>query len=194
MSSGNAASEWSAFTTALAERVERALASVRAHANASHGELASRPATGGWSNAEIAEHVVLVNRYLLILADKIARKSAARASRGEPVPEHPSRTGHLEALAEREFTWESPAHMLPTGSVPIADVVAVLDEQRERCARLLVSAKGGEGTLHTIRMSVVREDNRLDLYQFLCVIALHAERHARAMQRNEDAFANRASS
>jgi hypothetical protein len=155
--------------------------------------LASRPANGGWSNAEIAEHVVLVNRYLLILADKIARKSAARASRGEPVPERPPRTDHLESLAQREFTWESPAHMLPTGSVPIADVVAALDEQRLRCARLLATAQGGEGALHTIRMSVVQGNDRLDLYQFSCVIALHAERHARAMQRNEAALAARAS-
>jgi hypothetical protein len=41
-------------------------------------------------------------------------------------------------------------------------------------------------------MSVVEGDDRLDLYQFVAVIALHAERHARQMQRNADELAQRA--
>jgi hypothetical protein len=176
-------SDWNAFARALAERVDRALASVRAHAATSREMLDDRPHDGGWSNAEIAEHVVLVNRYLLILADKIARKSAARAARGDLVPERPPRTEHLEELSRRDFRWESPAHMVPTRAIPTAEIAHLLDEQRARCARWIASASGGEGALHTIRMSVVRGDDRLDLYQFLLVIALHAERHARAMER-----------
>jgi DinB superfamily len=180
--------EWSAFTSVLAARVDRALASVRAHAITPDDRLAFRPANGGWSNAEIAEHVVLVNRYLLILVEKIARKCAARASRGDRPPAHPPRTEHLEKLARREFDWRSPEHMLPKRTESSAVVAAALEEQRTRCARMIAELGQGEGSLHTIRMSVVGDDDRLDLYQFILVIALHAERHARAMERNAAEF------
>jgi hypothetical protein len=45
---------------------------------------------------------------------------------------------------------------------------------------------GGQGSLHRIRMSVVGDDDRLDLYQFLAVLALHLERHAAQARRTQE--------
>lgn len=185
-------SEWPAFVDALARRTGAALADVRERLAARADALEFRPADGAWSNLEIAEHVALVDRYLLILAEKIAAKSNARARRGPPSAAEPSPIAHLESLASREFAWSSPAHMRPSGRVAPQAIASELDLQAARCAALLADARDGRGTLHRIRMSVVDGDDRLDLYQFMTVIALHAERHARQMQRNADERARRA--
>jgi DinB superfamily len=185
-------SAWRAFVAELAQRLERSLDQVRARLRTSPGGLAHRTRSTAWSNLEIGEHVVLVNRYLLILADKIAEKSRRRRARGELPPAAPSRIDHLEKLASSEFEWAAPAHMVPRGNASVSEIDAGLREQFERCAALLAEMPDGEGSLHRIRMSAVGEDARLDLYQFLAVVALHAERHARAMRRNEESFAGRA--
>jgi hypothetical protein len=185
-------SDWRSFAAELARKLEQALGAVRSELCGSGGRSTFRSSADTWSNLEIGEHVVLVDHYLLILADKIAQKSRARLSRGEQPGASPSRTDHLEKLARHDFRWPSPVHMLPTGTSTAAEIDARLGQQLDHCLALLHSMPSGEGALHRIRMSVVGEDDRLDLYQFLCVVALHAERHARAMRRNTEAFAQRA--
>jgi len=185
-------SAWPAFVGDLARRLDACFADVRERASASADRLAHRASERAWSNLEIAEHVVLVDRYLLILADKIAEKSRRRAARGEALIGAPPRLEALEKLASSAFEWHAPAHMIPTGALSSAEIDERLRAQHARCAELLASMPNGEGSLHHIRMSVVGGDDRLDLYQFLVVIALHMERHARAMRRNEESFAEHA--
>lgn len=183
-----ASRDWRAFTADLAHRLDQALAEVRARLHVSEDRLAFRSGAGTWSNLEIGEHVVLVNHYLLILADKIARKSLARCEHEDRPCASPPRLDPLEKLASRDFKWSSPEHMIPTGTRTASEIEARLGAQLERCLGLIASVPDGEGSLHRIRMSVVGgEDDRLDLYQFLFVIALHAQRHAQAMRRNEEA-------
>ena len=183
-------SAWRAFVDDLARRLRACFAELGERLNAPGERLAHRAHAHSWSNLEIAEHVVLVNRYLLILADKIARKARRRSSNGDAPSGAPSRLDALEKLASSEFEWPAPAHMRPTGTATIVEISERLREQLAHCVDLLAAMPNGEGSLHRIRMSVVvGGDDRLDLYQFLAVVALHMERHARAMRRNEEAFA-----
>jgi hypothetical protein len=181
-------STWQAFTADLAREVERALEEVRSHLRGAEEVQAFRPSDQAWSNLEIGEHVMLVNRYLLVLVDKIALKSRACHLRGERPDERPSRLDHLQKLAARDFEWTSPVHMLPSGRYTASEIDALLGEQIRHCSVLIAALPAGEGTLHRIRMSVVEEEDRLDLYQFMCVLGLHTRRHARAMERNTLAF------
>jgi DinB family protein len=143
-------------------------------------------AEGGWSVAEIAEHLALANHFLLILARKIQEKSLARRARGVPVPETPPRLEHLRAIAERSFRWQHPPHMAPSGNLGREELRRRLSGQRDACLGMLASAPAGEGSLHRIRLSVApvgEADARLDLYQFLCFVGLHIRRHRAQMER-----------
>ena len=135
----------------------------------------------GWSAAEVAEHVALANHFLLLLAEKAAEKGVARRAAGLLPPGEASRWEHLERIADREFAWESPSHMRPTGSVTERETIAMLRLQRRRALGILERTRDGSGALHTISMSVAGA--RLDLYQILAFVALHMERHARQMDR-----------
>ncbi len=142
------------------------------------------PAISPWSPLDVAEHVTLTNHFLLKLAEKCARKSARKLSRGDDAPvKHRIGVDELENIASREFRWDAPEHMLPSGSVTLESVRATLAEQRQQSLSLLDLLPAGEGTLHTIRMTVLGPDARLDVYEFLVFIALHAERHAAQVQR-----------
>ena len=140
-----------------------------------------RTGAAGWSAAEVAEHVALANHYLLLLAEKAAAKGIARRARGTPLHPEASSWERLERIAERDFAWESPEHMRPSGSITAREAAAMLRVQRRRALRLLERTRDGSGALHTISMSVA--GTRLDLYQILAFVALHMERHARQMDR-----------
>jgi hypothetical protein len=141
------------------------------------------PPAEGWSATEIAEHVGLTNRFLYILVDKLVAKCRRRIASGAALPSALGDGEMLERIAEREFRWEAPTHMLPRGTATLPDSRALLREQARRAAAWLAEFPHGEGALHTIRMRVVGDDVRLDLYQFLAFVALHAERHARQALR-----------
>jgi hypothetical protein len=147
-----------------------------------------RPAEKSWSASEIAEHVALANRYLLILADKIAVAARRRFERGETIPQGPLGLERLQSIARSDFRWPHPAHMAPTGAVPRADIEAELARQRAQCLALLDGMPAGEGRLHQIRMSVLGEGERLDLYGYLAFLGLHVARHAQQIERNRLAW------
>ena len=141
----------------------------------------ARPAPDSWSPREIVEHVALMHRYVLLLAQKIAGRGLQRAAQGAPLPVEPSPTRTLEQLAQPSFRWTHPEHMAPCGSRERGELRRELEEQRALCLALLERAPRGEGALHSARMSVVGE--RLDLYQFLALVDLHLERHLAQLER-----------
>jgi len=172
----------------LRERLTAAFGALRAAAARPTHDQDARPAPGAWSTREVLEHVTLADRYLLILARKLAARAAAAVERGEPWPAAPPRHDHLAALAERSTPWEHPAHMAPAGAVDAAELVRRLDADLAECLRLLDALPAGAATLRRIRMSRVEGDDRLDLDQYLDVIALHAARHVRQVARNREAL------
>ena len=172
-----AAPRWEEAVAALRARLRAAFAALDRALEGDPAALGRRPREDAWSPLEVAEHVGLVDRFLLLLAAKIADRGLARAARGLAPPERPSSLAALERIAARDFRWPAPEHMLPRGGATAAELRARLAGDLARCEALLDRAPRGEGALHAITMSVV--GGRLDLYQFLAVIALHAERHAR---------------
>ena len=175
------AETWRGGTGHLAVRLVRAFGCIESLLARPAWDLERRPAAGGWSAAEVAEHVALTNHHLLLLVEKIADRARTRAERGELPTEAVSPTGDLARIAERGFRWESPEHMVPRGSATPRELARTLRGQRRRCLAPLLAMREGEGALHAISMSVVGA--KLDLYQFLTVIALHLERHAAQMER-----------
>ncbi|AFC31371.1 hypothetical protein PM3016_4625 [Paenibacillus mucilaginosus 3016] len=80
------------------------------------------------------------------------------------------------------------------GSVPLTwsrrgekspeEVRVLLQEQFRECAACLEQLKKGEGTLYTTMMSV-NNLGKIDVYQYLYFLCLHAERHLGQLQRVE---------
>lgn len=178
---------WKVLTTGLHERLVRAFDEILIQLRAHDDRWARKPAPDRWSALEVAEHVALANQYLLVLVGKIRERSAARAGRGERPRAQPSRLDHLEKIASSEFAWKAPDHMRPSGRMDAPEIEGRLRDDLATCLAHLSAMPAGEGSLHSVRMSVIGETERLDLYQFLQVIALHTERHARQMRRALDA-------
>lgn len=147
--------------------------------------LLDRPSyPGAWTVAEHLEHVALANRFLLLtIAKGVA--TALRRARTQPVAAEESDLDRLAPIAEPgAFPWEPPGHMIPTGTMPVAQVRALLARQREECLELLARMAGGEGTLCIFRMSVYGL-GRIDTYQWLYFLAQHGRWHLEFLARRE---------
>ncbi len=138
---------------------------------------AYKPEDDGWSIDELLEHVTLTSHFLLIVIRNGATKALKRAARGIPIVgdedelEVMSPIGHPDA-----FAWLRPEHMEPTRSHTSTVVRATMQEQQRECLEILARMGNGEGSLHKVRMSV-QNLGKLDLYQWLYFLALHARRH-----------------
>ncbi len=149
---------------------------------------AFRPPDGGWTVDEVLEHVTLTNHYLLLVIRKSAGKALARAARQGPVTEGESDLRRLDPIGERgSFPWKRPDHMVPTGEKPTGEMRSLMRGQVRECLDLLRRLGGGEGSLHRVRMSV-HDSGRLDVYQWLQFLALHARRHLAQMAVNESGW------
>jgi len=150
-----------------------------------------KPPTGGWSTGEILEHITLTSHYLLILIDKGADK-CMKLTNNETLADalrdysfiHPK----LEAIGEhKSFMWDRPEHMEPTGAKPLADVRRDLRDQLDRCLCTLELLKNGEGVLYKTTMTV-NDLGKLDVYQYIYFLSLHARRHVTQMKAIEEEF------
>ena len=145
--------------------------------------LAYQPSGGGWSIAAILEHVTLTDHFLLLVIRKGRDKALKRAAAGMAIQGTES---DLEALAPighpDTFPWLRPDHMVPTGGLSSDDIRIRLHTQHQEALAILRSLPHGEGSLHLVRMSV-RDLGKLDLYQWLAFLALHARRHHIEAQR-----------
>jgi hypothetical protein len=149
-------------------------------------ESFARPANGGWSALEIAEHVTLTNHYLLKVIRKHTDRALSRAANMEGMPDEESNLEKMERVGiQGSFEWPHPGHMTPTGKQPICEIRAVLQEQFNECLAILHKLKNGEGHLAKITLNV---DNlgKMDLYQWLYFVAQHAERHCQQLDRLND--------
>ncbi|MEM6673240.1 MAG: DinB family protein [Planctomycetota bacterium] len=175
--------QWKRALPALREGLEAAFGALIRDCEAPLEALDRVPPTAGWTRHEVLEHVALTDHYLLILIDKIADRTRRRLERGDPWPVHGPSFAPLQRLASSERDWEAPLHMVPSDPAPPMEITRRLDLDRKRCLALLDEFPSGEGTLHRIRMSVVDGDDRLDLYQYLEIVRLHATRHVAQIER-----------
>jgi hypothetical protein len=167
----------------LLRRSDAAFDALLARAALDPVRLSSRPHAAAWSGAEVLEHVALMNRFVLVLVDKIAARTRARLARLEPWPTAPPDLERVARAALEPRAWPHPPHMAPAGGLTPAESARALARDRERCRAWLAEFPAGEGTLHRIRMSRVEGDDRLELYQFLELVVRHAERHAAQIDR-----------
>jgi hypothetical protein len=146
-------------------------------------QLEARPDyPGAWSIAEHLEHVYLANHFLLLTIRKGCRTALKRAGSAQ-LPEAESDLTPIAAIADPDaFAWSPPAHMVPTGKRPLAELRIELRSQSSDCLELLAGMPRGEGRLYTLRMSV-HGLGRLDMYQWLYFLAQHDRYHLTFIER-----------
>jgi hypothetical protein len=134
-----------------------------------------------WNVAQILEHVMLTNQYLLILIEKGAARALTLAQHNQGYTEagkgYELETPSLLAVGvHKSFEWENPAHMEPTCSRPLNEIRIELRDQLHQCLCLLDSLRNGEGVLYKMTMTV-NNLGKLDVYQYIYFLALHVKRH-----------------
>ncbi|WP_127494962.1 DinB family protein [Paenibacillus glycanilyticus] len=140
----------------------------------------------GWSIAQILEHVTLTNHFLLILIRKGKNKAlmlAAKLNLEDSLNHYQDNLGELDQIAEhKSFKWIRPEHMEPRREMPLDQVRKLLESQVGECLDILQQLSNGEGILHKTMMSV-NNLGKIDVYQYIYFLALHAKRHIAQMQR-----------
>ncbi|ACT00168.1 DinB family protein [Paenibacillus sp. JDR-2] len=140
----------------------------------------------GWSIAQILEHVTLTNHFLLILIRKGKNKAlmlAAKSNLEDSLNHYQDNLGELDQIAEHEsFKWIRPEHMEPKGEMPLNKVHALLESQVAESLGILQELSNGEGILYKTMMSV-NNLGKIDVYQYIYFLVLHAKRHIAQMQR-----------
>ena len=151
-----------------------------------------KPPSGGWSVSEVLEHVMLTNRFLLILIEKgtiKALKKCELSAGSFTIPEDYvlANTTLLEVADPNAFAWHRPDHQHPSGSHSLYHIRREIRDQLDQCLITLELLPNGEGVLHHTTMSV-NNVGKLDVYQYLYFVALHAQRHLRQMEKVEAEF------
>lgn len=150
--------------------------------------LQYEPQNGGWSSFNVLEHITLTSHYLLVIIDKASRKAIQRAS----LLHSPIDWNGYELLPKslkdigiyRSFYWVRPEHMEPSGNVSMNDIKARIIEQFDKCDQHLIKLKNGEGRLCKTTMSV-NGIGKLDVYQYIWFLVLHAKRHLTQLEKNK---------
>ena len=155
------------------------------------GLRAHRPASGEWCVNEILEHIVLANRYLLLLIGKGMKKALKTADPGRiagALEGYRLMWDRLEQVGvNNSFEWKCPAHMKPSGMMPADDAWLELDAQKGTLLDALADMKNGEGVLRKTGMSVNRL-GKLDVYQYICFLLMHCRRHIGQMEGLEKSY------
>lgn len=149
------------------------------------------PKEGGWSSLKVLEHITLTSHYLLIIIDKASQKAIQRAA-FTPIPKDWDNYELLPKSLEdigvhRSFPWVRPEHMEPSGKVTLAEIRVRMMEQFDRCQQHLLALKNGEGRLCKTTMSV-NEIGKMDVYQYIYFLVLHAKRHLAQLERNRTEY------
>lgn len=150
-----------------------------------------RPANGGWTIAEVLEHIAITNHFLIILVDKGAGKAIKRAETENLSAALSDYTFHRDQLTEvgihQSFNWIRPEHMEPKGEKSSEEVREQLKAQLQHCFDVLDRLKNGEGVLCKTTMTV-NDLGKIDVYEYLYFISQHARRHITQMEKNRNAY------
>lgn len=173
---------------ALADRVRRATDAATARASA-HTALDDRqlnwaPAEGGWSIAQVFEHLCIVNDgYLARMEPLVTRPDAPRAGSGEGW--RPTLMGRLLARAFRNpRPLRAPRRFRPAPMARPGVVQAFLRRQRQLSA--LLEAARPLAWRRIAVTSPVSRLVRLNLGDCFDILAAHTERHLAQAARLRD--------
>jgi hypothetical protein len=142
-------------------------------------EEGARPSPGAWSVAEIAEHLSMIEERLSKLFPMMLMKAEAGGlQRGADKPFQPVTVAHLLERARRE-KYVAPETARPTGTVPLAESLARLDNSRESLRALRPRLEALDLTGVTYPHPVF---GPMDAYQWLIFIGAHEARHLRQIE------------
>jgi hypothetical protein len=144
------------------------------------------PAQGGWSAAQVLEHIVLTTRYLLIRIEEGKLKALQQPgyeSRAELENYSLTQLSLEEIQDPTSFLWDLPAHRVPAG-IPLTQVREEFRDQLDHCLCTLELLRHGEGVRYKMTPSV-NNLGKVDVYQYLYFLALHIRRHLEQLRNIE---------
>ena len=149
---------------------------------------AYHPQDGGWAIDEILEHITLTSYFLLLVIRKSTEKSLKRAQTQQIEPITENHLEKLEPISDTNaFPWLRPEHMEPARAKSLAEVRETMREQQQECLEILAKLGNSAGSLHKVRMSV-QDLGKLDVYQWLYFLAMHAKRHIAQIKTVENEY------
>ena len=135
----------------------------------SRDQLLFRPAPGRWSVAENVEHLVVVEKRLLVVIDKVLQAPADFSKQCAMSDDEVIR--RIGTVVERV---QSPAHSLPELRWPAEEILQEFETTRQR-TRDFASEINADLRHHFFQHFLFGE---LDCYQWLLLIAAHCNRHS----------------
>jgi len=159
--------------------------------NADEKLLHYKPKDGGWSIAEILEHISLTNFYLLILI----RKGSLRALENSRDNSYKSFLETYEFDWDKmqligmpdAFNWSHPEHMEPQNKTALGDVRRTIKHQLTQSLFYLDELKNGEGIMHKSATSVAGI-GKIDVYHHVYFLVQHAKRHLLQIKAAKEEF------
>jgi uncharacterized damage-inducible protein DinB len=136
------------------------------------------PSGGGWSIAEIAEHLVLVESQILQLITALLKKTEAA---GQKRTDGEMFEVSLQSMFEQSRTEKYNTHdkYVPTGAMAIADALQRLEEVQAQLDELKPRLRNVDLTYATFPHWTF---GPLNLGEWLAFIGLHEERHLLQIQ------------
>lgn len=150
--------------------------------------LDHQPLNGGWTVRQILEHIYLTNFYLLILIEKGSKKALRNS--GSPnldveIRNYVFDREKFEKIGKYgAFEWIRPGHMEPKGNMELHEVRSLISMQHQQCLIYLERMKNGEGLLYKTTMTV-NGLGKINVYEYIYFLSLHAGRHLTQMKNNE---------
>ncbi|MBO9693892.1 DinB family protein [Chryseobacterium sp.] len=150
--------------------------------------LNHQPLNGGWTIQKILEHIYLTNFYLLILIEKGSKKAIKNSLHLDLESEIKNYSFNKEKFNKvgehGAFEWVRPDHMQPKGELSPDEIRSLIRQQYLQCLHCLEIMKNGEGLLYTTTMTV-NGLGKINVYEYIYFLSLHAQRHITQMKKNE---------
>lgn len=147
-----------------------------------------QPSNGGWTVQQILEHIYLTNFYLLILIEKGSKKAMRNYLNLDlnlEIKNYNFNKEKFEKVGEYgAFEWIRPEHMEPKGKLYVTEIRSLISRQYYQCVTYLDLMKNGEGLLCKTTMTV-NELGKINVYEYIYFLSLHAQRHVIQMKNNE---------
>lgn len=147
-----------------------------------------QPSNGGWTVQQILEHIYLTNFYLLILIDKGSKKAMRNYRNLDlnfEIENYSFDKEKFEKVGEYgAFEWIRPEHMEPKGELNLNKISSLISQQYHQCLNYLDLMKNGEGLLCETTMTV-NGLGKINVYEYIYFLSLHAQRHVTQMENNE---------
>ncbi len=149
-------------------------------AELSEGHQEFQPSPEHWSIAQIAEHVSIVEGHIAKLTGMLLHKAA---SEGALLPES---DGSIAPVSIEDFVarslkekYQAPETAVPRGGVRIADSLDKLERAQQTFRELRPRIQTTDGARVNYPHPVF---GPLNLYQWLVMVSVHLDRHARQIE------------